>query len=126
MNALVIDDNTEITDMLSEYLRLKGYGCTVLNHGEHAIEHILSKKYDFVLLDIAMPEISGINIMDDLHMMNMLSEHKIIVLTASSVSDDEIQSFLKKGAAACVRKPVELTHLLKVIKLISEATPLKN
>jgi two-component system, OmpR family, response regulator len=126
MKALVIDDNPEITDMLSQYLQLKGYECTVLNHGKDALKHILSKKYDFVLLDVAMPEISGLNIIDELESMNKLKEHKIIVLTASSVSDDELQSFLKKGVAAYVRKPVELTHFLKIIKQITEVPHLSN
>ena len=120
MKALIVDDNTEITDMMAQYLQLKGYECTVLNHGKHAIEQILTKKYDFVLLDIAMPDISGLDIIDGLKKMDKLKEHKIVVLTASSVSDDELQSFLKKGAVAYIRKPIELTQFLKVIKQITE------
>jgi two-component system, OmpR family, response regulator len=120
MKALIVDDSTEITDMMAQYLQLKGYDCTVLNHGKNAIEQILTKKYDFVLLDIAMPEISGLDIIDGLNKMNKIKEHKIIVLTASSVSDDELQSILKKGAAAYLRKPIELTQFLKVIKQITE------
>ncbi len=120
MKALIVDDNTEITDMMAQYLQLKGYECTVLNHGKHAIEQILTKKYDFVLLDIAMPDISGLDIIDGLKKMDKLKDHKIVVLTASSVSDDELQSFLKKGAVAYIRKPIELTQFLKVIKQITE------
>ena len=120
MKALIVDDNTEITDMMAQYLQLKGYECTVLNHGKHAIEQILTKKYDFVLLDIAMPDISGLDIIDGLKKIDKLKENKIVVLTASSVSDDELQSFLKKGAVAYIRKPIELTQFLKVIKQITE------
>lgn len=120
MRALIIDDNEEITDMMSQYLTLKGYDCTISNDGAKGLDQILSKNHDFVLLDIAMPEFSGIDIVKSLEKKGKLKENKIIVLTASSITDEDMGDLLKRGVIATMKKPVDLSQLLEVIKYCTE------
>jgi len=67
MKVLVIDDNIEITDMLSFYLEGAGYECKVLNDGREGLQAIKSDNFDLVLLDLAMPEFSGMDIINSLN-----------------------------------------------------------
>jgi len=120
MKALLIDDNEEITEMLSQYLTLKGFDCTVSSNGTDGLNQILSKKHDVVILDIAMPEFSGIDLINSLEKKGKIKEHKIIVLTASSVTDEELANILDKGVVATMKKPVDLSHLLEVVRICSQ------
>jgi len=115
MNVLLIEDNETLTRMMSKFFRIKKIDCTVLNDGTEGLEQILEKKHDIVLLDLAMPDISGYDVIESLEKKDMLKDIKIIVLTASSLSDQELDELVKKGVCACLRKPVEMNRLLEVI-----------
>jgi len=62
-----------------------------------------------------MPEFTGVDVIEHLHKNGSISKHKIILFTASSITDDEIQKLIKKGAHSCLKKPVKLEVLLKTI-----------
>jgi DNA-binding response OmpR family regulator len=124
MNALLIDDNEEITELLTQYLTLKGCDCTVINNGREGLDQILSKKHDVVILDIAMPEFSGIDIINSLEKMDKLKEHKIIVLSASSVTEEELANILNKGVVKVMKKPIDLSDLLEVVRSCFQLKPL--
>jgi len=115
MKVLLIEDNEILSRMMSKYFRIKKIDCTVLNDGMEGLEQILEQKHDVILLDLAMPEFSGYDIIESLEKKDMLKDVKIIVLTASSLSDQELDELVKKGVLACLRKPVELNKLLQVI-----------
>lgn len=101
--------------MLSKYLTLKGHICTISNDGRNGLTLIEQKKFDVILLDLAMPEFTGIDIVNSLYDSGKIKDHKIILFTASSVKESEIQDLLKKGAHACLKKPVTLDTLIKSI-----------
>src|ERR1700704_4521496 len=83
MKGLLVDDNKEISDMLYQYLTLKGkYDCTISNRGRDGLKQIQSKKYDFVILDLAMPEFTGFDIIESLQKTGDLKTQKILVLTS--------------------------------------------
>ncbi len=115
MKVLLIEDNETLSRMMSKYFRIKKIDCTVLTDGTDGLDQILEQKHDIVLLDLAIPDFSGYDIIESLEKKDMLKDVKIIVLTASSLSDQELDEFVKKGVRACLRKPVELDRLLKVI-----------
>lgn len=115
LDILLIDDNKDITTMLSKYLTLKGHDCTVSNDGRNGLTLIEQQKFDVVLLDLAMPEFTGIDIVNNLYNSGKIKNHKIILFTASSVKEDEIQDLLKKGIHSCLKKPVKLDTLIKSI-----------
>ena len=115
MKILLVDDNQSITTMMSRYLTIKGHDCTVSNDGRNGLSLIENLKFDVVLLDIAMPEFSGFDLIDALEKKGKLKEQKIIFFTASSVKNEQIEEYLKKGVHSCIRKPVQLETLLKAI-----------
>lgn len=115
MKILLIDDNETITEMMAKYLTAKGHQCSVANDGRTGLALITEKKADVVLLDLAMPEFTGVDVIENLHKSGKIKDHKIILFTASSITDGEIESLIKKGAHSCLKKPVKLATLLQVI-----------
>ena len=114
---LIIDDNIDISDMLAQYLEIKGHNCTVSNNGRNGLNLITQEKFDLVLLDLAMPDFSGYDIMTSLIKNGRIGDVKIIVLTASSVTDAEMDAFIAKGVKACIKKPVRLEELVRTISI---------
>ena len=117
MKILVVDDNKEITDMLSLYLEsLDNYECKVVNNGKDGLEKIREENFDVIILDLAMPGFSGIDIINSLKSDNVLSKKNIIVLTASELNDDDMQGFMRDGVRAVIKKPISIDDLTNAIR----------
>lgn len=120
MKILGIDDNVDITELLSMTLSAMGHDFSFVNSGKEGVKLICEKNYDAVLLDLAMPEFSGFDVLKELETTGNLGDYNIILFTASSVSDTEINEFIKKGVKGIIRKPIEVDELEKQIsKLVS-------
>lgn len=116
MKILLIDDNQEITNPLSKFLSSRGHDCTVLNDGRNGLTFIEENKFDVVILDLAMPKFSGYDVIDALEKSGKLKEQKIIVFSALSLVNDEVRELKKRGVYACIKKPIQLPPLLKMIE----------
>ena len=119
MNILIIDDQKSITAMFSKYLTLKGNEVTVSNGGKDGLKLILSQKFDFVLLDLNLPEFSGLDIINDLEKKGKLRDNNIVLFTASDISDTEITRLKTRGVKGALRKPVNLEDLNNMIMRLS-------
>jgi CheY-like chemotaxis protein len=116
MKILVVDDNLEITSLLSSFLTAKGYDNVVTNDPKDGLERIKNENYDVVFLDIMMPEISGLDIIQVLETENILKDQNIVIFSAYEFTADEVNELLKKnGIAACLKKPINLNELLSVM-----------
>ena len=116
MKVLLVDDNEDITGLLSRYLDAKGFENEVINDPSEAVERIKEQHYDAVLLDISMPEVSGIDIIDALEKEKELEDQKIIILSALSFATNQINDLLqKKGIHNCLKKPLQLQEILTAI-----------
>lgn len=115
--VLVIDDNTDITDMLSFYLKsIGGYECKVLNDGREGLDAIRSEDFDVTILDLAMPEFSGVDVINSLKEDNLLGKKNIVVLTASTLDGKDAESFLQDGIRAILKKPISVDELTTVMQ----------
>ena len=116
MKILVVDDNKSITNSLEKYLKIKGYDISISNSGKEGYELIQKEDWDTVLLDLSMPEYSGLNIIEDLEKENKLKDKNIILFTASSVPDYVLNKLLtKEGIKMCLRKPISLSKIVDTI-----------
>lgn len=116
MKVLIIDDNPETTTLLSRYLTSKGFENIATNDPLDGLRRIKEKKYDTVLLDISMPDFSGIDIIHTLEREQILADQKIIIFSAVSFTDMEIHHLLQKeGVKMCMKKPVPLTQVVQSI-----------
>ena len=118
-SILVIDDEIEILDMLSRFLnRNPNFSVQTFSNPVSALSSINNNtKYDLVLLDIVMPQMNGLDVLEKLKDMN--SDQKVIMMTAYSTLDKVLKSH-KIGATNYVMKPFSSLDSLekKVIEVL--------
>jgi len=116
MKVLIIDDNQGVTELLSTFFKAKGLDSIVTNDSRQGLELIKEKKYDAILLDISMPEFSGIDIIKALEREKILKDQKIHIFSAVAFTTGEIQKLLEKeGIQGRLKKPVQFDQLLSAI-----------
>ena len=115
LEILIIDDNEQITKMLTTFLELKEHRCTVANDGKEGLSIIKENRHDVVLLDLAMPEFDGYSVIKDLEENNLIKDQKIIVFTASTITQEELDELVDRGASSYILKPIDIDILLAKI-----------
>ena len=112
MRVLIIDDNEDVTEAISDYLESIGDSCTCLKDGREGLEVIKKEghNYDAIILDLAMPDISGYDVLESLKNEGLLRPNKIIISTASIV-DNDVEKMLSIGVKAILQKPLSLERL---------------
>ncbi|MEK0322367.1 MAG: response regulator [Nitrosopumilus sp.] len=122
MNILGIDDNEDILKLLKTVLTSKGHDFTPALNGKDGIKLIEEQNFDAILLDLAMPEFSGLDVIESLKTNNKLKEQKIIIFTASSATNTEIDKLLKyDGVKICIRKPVDIKILINKVEEVAKS-----
>lgn len=117
MKVLHIDDNQDITNLLSEMVSSLGFEYCVTNDSREGLERIKNEKFDRVLLDMHMPTLSGIDIIETLERENILKDQKIVILSGFPFTYNQKADLLKKeGIHDCLKKPIEFDDLLSAIK----------
>ena len=118
-SIVIIDDEVEILDMLSRFLsRNQNFAVQTFSNPVSALSSINNNtKYDLVLLDIMMPQMNGLDVLEKLKDMN--SDQKVIMMTAYSTLDKVLKSH-KIGATNYVMKPFSSLDALekKVIEVL--------
>ena len=104
---LVVDDNEMNRDMLSRRLTRQGYDVTVAENGQNALNKLLERKYDLVLLDIEMPGIDGIAVLKLIRTTYAMTDLPVIMVTARGEPAD-IVGALELGANDYIMKPLDL------------------
>jgi len=102
--------------MFSKLAKIKGHDCVIANDGRTGLSLLENGTFDATVLDLAMPEFSGFDVVNSLEKNGKIDKQKILVLTASSVSDDEIENLKKQGVKAFLKKPVKMNALLDVLE----------
>ena len=116
MKVLVIDDNEDITSMLSKFFNSRGFETVVTTDPMEGLRHIQQEQYDVVLLDISMPIISGYNIINILATDGTLKNQNIFIISATAVHESQIKDLLRReGVNGFFKKPIELAELLMAI-----------
>ncbi|HWN66582.1 MAG TPA: response regulator transcription factor [Haliangium sp.] len=106
---LIVEDDESIAAGLALNLRLSGYTATVVQHGRAALEHLASHSPDLILLDINLPEMNGLEVMNELRQAGDTTP--IIMLSAREDEYDKVAA-LRLGADDYVTKPFGLAELM--------------
>ena len=119
-SIVIIDDETEILNVLSRFLtRNPNFSVTTYSNPITALNSITNTKVDLVLLDIMMPQMNGLDVLEKLKDMN--SDQKVIMMTAYSTLDKVLKSH-KIGATNYVMKPFSSLDALekKVVEVLED------
>ena len=114
-HILVVDDNLHNVDMLVRRLQRTGYSVTSAYGGREAIEKVEANGFDLVVLDIMMPEVNGIEVLEHIRKTNNVSELPVIMATAKDQSEDIIEA-MNSGANDYVTKPIDFPVLVARIQ----------
>ena len=114
VNILIVDDEKKICEFIKAFLDNEGYCTEVAYDGNSAMDKLESKKYDLVILDRMIPNISGEEICE---YIRGKSDVPIIMLTAKVEDEDKIDGF-KLGCDDYICKPFNINELVLRVKAI--------
>ncbi len=114
MKILLIEDNKEISENISNYLKLENFEVEVSNRWDDWYEKALSKKFDLILLDVMLPWMDGFNIAEKL---NRKIKTPILMITAKDSIEDKLKWFYR-GVLDYIVKPFDLRELEARINII--------
>lgn len=117
-SLLLVDDDNELTELLSEYLSSYDISCDIAENGKIALEKLGTQQYDLVVLDIMMPKIDGITVLKQLP---AITDTPVIMLTAKDSDIDRIIG-LELGADDYIGKPCNPRELLARINAVIKRT----
>lgn len=108
----MVDDEPQIGKIFGLKLKLSGYEVVTTTSGKEAIELVRNQKFDLMLLDILMPEVTGLEVLDD---VREFSQIPVIIFTART----DIFEFAKRiGANDYISKPINPDLLVEKIKSV--------
>src|SRR5678816_1176297 len=103
---LIVDDNEMNRDMLARRLAKKGYEVSTAENACNVENQIREESVDLVLMDIEMPEVSGLEALVRVRKVYTSTQLPVIMVTARSQSDDIVKA-LELGANDYVTKPID-------------------
>jgi DNA-binding NtrC family response regulator len=111
--VLLVDDEIDFTEVLSERMESRGLEVDVAASGPAALDKVHGKSYDAIILDMAMPEMDGIETLKRLLEEN--PDLQVILLTGRATVEQGVEA-MKIGAMDLLEKPAELERLLEKIE----------
>lgn len=112
---LLVEDETNLGNLLKEYLNAKGYDAVLCTNGQEGFDTFVKQKFDICILDIMLPIKDGYTLAKEIRQADKFIP--IIFLTAKSLPDDKIEGF-KSGADDYLTKPFNMEELLFRIKAV--------
>jgi two-component system response regulator CpxR len=111
---LIVDDDAELCEMLSEYLRKEGFEVETVQHGTRGLERARTGSHDLIVLDVMLPGMNGFDLLRELR---TTSDIPVLLLTARGDELDRIVG-LEIGADDYLPKPFNARELLARIRAI--------
>ena len=116
---LVVDDESGVRELVSDVLELEGYEATIAIDGLDALSQIRKKKFDLYILDINMPKIDGLVLLEKVRLAG--DQTPALLLSARREKDDVHQGF-RVGADDYVTKPFSIEELALRVEAILRRT----
>lgn len=105
-SLLVVDDNPINRDLLAQQLARQGFGVATAADGRKALETLRERDFDLVLLDVMMPEMDGIDVLEAMRADDALAEIPVIVVSALDEIDSAVRC-IEMGAVDYLAKPFD-------------------
>lgn len=121
-HILIVDDDTELSSMLAEYLEAEGFRVDHAFDGAQGVKKVLAGTYDAVVLDVMMPELDGFEV---LRRIRSESNIPVLMLTAKGDDIDRIVG-LEIGADDYLPKPFNPRELLARLRAVLRRTQSNN
>lgn len=113
ISVLLIDDDLEYLDILSERLTIRGMEVATAESGVAALDLVRKSYFDVLVLDLQMPTMDGLQVLEQLAAIK--PEQPVLLLTGHATVAKGVQA-MKLGAADVVEKPVNIRELVEKIQ----------
>jgi len=113
--VIIVEDEPDAAEMFAEMMRVSGYRVVKIFSSTPAIEIITNENPDVVILDVMMPDISGLEVLRYMQREPNLRKIPVILVSAKSMPSD-IKVGMDAGAARYLTKPVSFLDLKKAVE----------
>src|SRR5271154_1911273 len=110
---LIIDDEVEIRESLETLLQLEGYTVVVAGSGREGLTEIGQRTFDVVLLDFALPDKNGMDVLSEIRLLH--AQQAVIMITAYGTVENAVRA-MQSGATNFIQKPWDNEKLLADIR----------
>lgn len=114
-NVLVVDDDPEVREMLSEVISRKGFKVVSVGSGEEALEELEKQHFDLIFLDLVMPGMTGVDALSAIKE----KDKKAVVVIVTGYGDDPIAlDAMSLGPLFLIRKPFRVNDIVEVLNAV--------
>jgi DNA-binding response OmpR family regulator len=122
MKILIADDDDDLRDLVEMVLSSAGYNVLANANGKLAWDRLQKEGADLAVLDINMPEMDGLELLDLIRGDDRFKEMPVMMLTARKGMDERAKG-LERGADDYLTKPFDNDELVRRVKLLEQAYP---
>ncbi len=123
MRILIVEDEESLAELVANRLKKEKYSVDISLDGEDGLYNALMDVYDLIILDIMLPQVSGIEILKEIKKNNIKS--KVIMLTAKSELEDKLLGF-NEGANDYISKPFHIDEVVARVNAQLRIEKVKN
>lgn len=116
-NILIVDDCRTTRSIISLYLKSAGFKTVMAANGVDAVEKLMNTEVDFIITDLNMPQMDGIELTKWIRTNSTIPDIPLIILTTETDEKSRIKG-LDNGASAVLNKPVSKEKLISEISMI--------
>ena len=116
VDVLQIDDCPEICKMYDDMFYEVYHSITSVTSGKEGLDLVIKNDYDLILLDMLMPEYSGVQFLRDLKEKRPSELKKVVVVSLLEFNESQVREFLKFGISSVEEKPSDLQSLVEIQK----------
>ncbi|MGC8976165.1 MAG: HD domain-containing phosphohydrolase [Candidatus Ratteibacteria bacterium] len=121
--VLIIEDNLEIINFITELLRIKNFTVEFAQTGYEGLKKVKEKGYIFVLLDLKLPDLEGFKVLEEIKKIN--EKLPVIVITGYGTIENVVKS-IKAGAEDFIEKPFDIERFYEVIEKVTKVRELEK
>ena len=122
-SVLIVDDDKSILDVLKIWFTDEGYACQAVTNAKDALAIIENDSFDFVLTDIVLPDINGLELTEKVKELH--PNTKVVVMTGYSI-DFSYDTAIEAGASDFIKKPFTLQELMARMTILNRQEDVLN
>lgn len=120
---LIVEDNDLNLKLFKDLLEANGYETNEARDGSNAVALVREWEPDLVLMDIQLPDVSGLDLTQQLKAEEDLRHVPVVAVTAFAMKDDE-EKILQAGCEAYISKPISIGPFLETVQRFCNASPM--
>ncbi len=119
---MIVEDNELNMKLFNDLLRANGYGTLPMRNGYEALDALKEHRPDLIIMDIQMPHVSGLELIEQLKTDEELKGIPVMAVTAYAAKGDE-ERIRDAGAEGYVSKPISVMKFVEAVGALLELQP---